>query len=595
MTLSPLKRKKIFAALSVCYLIQAALAALVYEQMPGTLASLGSIGVVLAANAAILVWVACRFGVKASNEELLPFILNDLNDGIFDYDLTTNKISYSRSYLAMLGYTSEELGVDQDDFYNYIYPEDLPAAIAHMKQYLRQEIPVYNNTFRVRHKQGNWIWIMSRGIGLRNADGKFYRLIGTHTDITAQKQREEDLKRLVEENERHKTELVAAKEKAESANQAKTEFLAAMSHEIRTPMIAVTGLAEIMLKTNLDTRQAEMMETLHANTGILLRLVNNILDFERIELGQIDFEMRAFSLETVFANLRAMFDGQAAAKGLEFRLVNSLGNRFFSGDYARIEQILINLVGNALKFTLEGEIVVSASGALDGEGEVPVRIAVADTGVGIPENKRAAIFERFVQADQSISRRFGGSGLGLAISRSLARLMKGDIMVESELGKGSIFTVTLPLRMVKAPPVAVVRKLQPERRDTAAQGTVLLVEDHAANILVASMMLEDLNYVIDVAKNGAEALAKIENCSAPYAAVLMDVQMHGMDGYETTRRIRALENGKGFRNHIIGVTANALVGDRDKCLAAGMDDYMSKPINVDMLQRKISGAAARAA
>lgn len=597
MTLSPLKRKQILMGLAGCYFIEVFFALLAYWQMPKNMSSFLLISCLLVANAAVLIWIAYKFGVnyRPSIEGLLPFILNDLNDGIFDYNLKTNKISYSQSYMAMFGYAGEDMSGDQDDFYNYVHPDDLPTAVAHMQQYLRQEIPAYHNTFRVRHKNGSWIWVMSRGVGLRDDHGNFYRLIGTHTDVTAQKQREEDLKRLVQENEMQRTELIAEKIRAESANHAKTEFLATMSHEIRTPMNAVTGLAEIMLKTNLDARQKEMMETLHANTGILLRLVNNILDLERIELGQVDFEMRSLNFEKIFAHLRTMFAAQASAKNLDFKLINSIGNRSFIGDTARLDQILINLIGNALKFTLEGEIVISAHISSEENDKALVRVVVTDTGVGIPDDKCLAIFERFTQADQTISRRFGGSGLGLAISRSLARLMKGDITVESQLGKGSSFMVTLPLEIEQAQPLPLSFEKQAHQSKADSSGTVLLVEDYAANVMVATMMLEDLNYNVELAKNGLEAIAKIDNRPMPYAAVLMDVQMHEMDGYETTRRVRALEKTKGFQNYIIGVTANALVGDRDKCIAAGMDDYMSKPINIEMLRQKIARSRAQAA
>jgi CheY-like chemotaxis protein len=216
-----------------------------------------------------------------------------------------------------------------------------------------------------------------------------------------------------------------------------------------------------------------------------------------------------------------------------------------------------------------------------------VCISVEDTGVGIPSHKLGNIFEKFVQGDQTISRRFGGSGLGLAICKSLASLMGGDITVESRVDQGSIFTLTLPLQPGR-------KQQRPSAQETsskpgkAASGKVLVVEDYAANVMVATMMLENLGYTPEVVSTGAAAVEKIKEVDAPFTAILMDVQMHGMNGYETTRRIRQVEKEKGFRHFIIGVTAHALAGDRDKCLEAGMNDYMSKPIDFGILAQKLT-------
>jgi PAS domain S-box-containing protein len=527
------------------------------------------------------------------SEQLFAAIVNGVNDGIYDYNVKEGTITYSDSYPRISGYTAEELGDRHEDFDRFIHPDDVAGARETIERYIRKESPTYRNIFRIRHKEGHWIWVMSRGIGIWDENGDIQRLIGTHTDITDQKQREEELKYFAAENERQRQELAEAKEKAEAANQAKSDFLATMSHEIRTPLNVVIGLARLLLEKVQTTQKREMVETLYANADVLSRLVNDLLDLSRIEAEQIELETRPFVIGALFNALHAMFDNQAAAKGLGLTMTDHSKGQVLIGDPTRVQQILVNLVGNALKFTSRGGISITANCEPVQGNMADVSITVADTGVGISPEKIANIFDRFVQADQTISRRFGGSGLGLAISKSLAELMGGDITVFSEPGKGSVFTVLLSLQtgarqdMTSPPRVPTVKT-------PAARGTVLVVEDYAANVMVASMMLEHLGYLVDVASSGEEAIRKVQSRQAPYVAILMDVQMQDMDGFETTRRIRALEQERGMRHFIIGVTAHALAGDRERCIEAGMDDYMSKPVHPDLLAKKL-GAQAKAA
>ena len=528
------------------------------------------------------------------SEELFSIILNGLNDGVYDYNIETGIIEYSPSYKAMLGHKVEKLGDTHEVFYEHVHPDDLANGIEVMNRYINGETPTYYNIFRLRHKEGQWLWVLSRGVGVHDETGKMVRLIGTHTDITLQKQREEELAFFIKENEQQREELSQAKERAEAASQAKSDFLATMSHEIRTPMNAVIGLGRFMLETPLNAKQHEMMETLYANADILLHLVNDLLDISRIESGQIELETRHFTFDGLFKVLHSMFDGQAASKGLYLKIENKLGKHSYSGDSNRIQQVLVNLLGNAFKFTPQGGITVTAIADYQNAENALVRLTVSDTGVGIPADKLPVIFDKFVQADQTISRRFGGSGLGLAICKTLITLMGGDIRVTSRDGQGSEFSLTLPLaisHLVKpALPAAAASDTT-----SALPGRVLLVEDYAANVLVATLMLEGIGYTVDVASNGAEALQLLEKTASPYAAILMDVQMQGMDGYETTRRLRLWEQAKGWHHYIIGVTAHALAGDRDRCLEAGMDDYMSKPIHPDLLERKLKQMAKQAA
>jgi PAS domain S-box-containing protein len=529
------------------------------------------------------------------SESLFSIILNGLNDGVYDYDVPNGTIEYSPSYQKMLGYTGTELSTIHDDFYSIMHPDDVEAAAEIMRQYLAREIPAYINIFRIRHKKGRWVWIMSRGIGIWDENGQIRRLIGTHTDISIQKQHEEELAFFAKENELQRAELALAKEKAEAANRAKGDFLATMSHEIRTPMNAVIGLASLLLETKLDDKQKEMTETLHANADILLQLVDNLLDFSRIESGQIELEMRPFIFDGVFKGLHAMFDAQASTKSLVLSITNNIGKQSFFGDPTRIQQILMNLIGNALKFTHRGSISVVADAKWQDDTVARIRVVVTDTGVGIPPEKINTIFDKFVQADQTISRRFGGSGLGLAICKVLAELMGGTISVVSHVDEGSIFTLSLPMKIAKQQKQVKAAAAPPLMANPSAWAkTVLVVEDYEANVMVATLMLENLGYRVDVACSGAEAIQKVRIRPAPYAAILMDVQMQDLDGYETTRRIRTIEQERGMRHFIIGVTAHALAGDREKCIDAGMDDYMSKPVHPDLLAQKLNKWATAA-
>ena len=419
--------------------------------------------------------------------------------------------------------------------------------------------------------------------------------------------------KLARENEFQRRELEMAMAKAEQANQAKTDFLATMSHEIRTPMNAVVGLAELLGTTDLSEHQRSMVDTLRTNANVLLSLISDLLDISRVESGQIQLEEKIFSINTMLSDLHAMFTGEAKRKNLNLTLTNIPEQVYVIGDRTRLHQILMNLIGNALKFTEFGGITIDASyqhitpssisRAQEDRGKL--RVIVRDTGIGIAPEKISGIFDKFVQADQSINRRFGGSGLGLAICKQLAHLMGGDIEVASLPGSGSSFTLDLTLPTADAAHFHALEhaatglpRLAVDNASTTPSSTeppkVLLVEDYPANVMVATLMLEHLGYRHQVANTGLEAVEAVRQAHQPFYAVLMDVQMHGMDGYETTRQIRALELLRGMPRHsIIGLTAHALAGDRERCLAAGMDDYMTKPVQPELLAKKLANAGTR--
>ncbi len=399
--------------------------------------------------------------------------------------------------------------------------------------------------------------------------------------------------RLMRENERQRQELTLAKEIAEAANEAKSNFLATMSHEIRTPMNVVTGLARLLNNTPLNTDQQKMVETLQANADLLLKLINDLLDISRIEAGQVALEAIDFSVGNVLEDIQLMFESGAQQKNITLTTIDQTNDIHLLGDRTRVQQILMNLVSNAVKFTDGGVIEVKAVAERVQADYCDLVFTVSDTGIGIPRDKLGMIFSKFTQADASITRRFGGSGLGLSIAHSLAVMMGGGIAAAQNTPTGSIFTVRLRL------PVSHEAKKNipaPHAVAQSVRGThVLLVEDYAPNIMVARMMLEELGIDVTVAESGAQAITRMQEATEPFLAILMDVQMHGMDGLETTRRIRALEAERGARTTIIGVTAHALAGDRDRCLGAGMDDYISKPINPDILAAKLGQLNSEAA
>jgi signal transduction histidine kinase/ActR/RegA family two-component response regulator len=379
----------------------------------------------------------------------------------------------------------------------------------------------------------------------------------------------------------------SAQRQAHKLAQAKSEFLAKMSHEIRTPLNGVIAAADLMAATQLNDEQHELLDTLRLSAKTLLGIINDILDFSKIEAGRMVLETLPFTPTVLVEEVVSIMAPAAHSKGLTVRteLSSSLPHSV-AGDPLRLRQILLNFVGNAIKFTARGEVVIRAMRLKKGEGQSAwLRFEVQDTGVGIPPEKQAGIFDAFTQADSSVTRQYGGTGLGLAICKRLVELMGGQIGVYSQPGQGSCFWFEVPLPVIQenAPEETTAQPSGSALNSHELDGVrVLLVEDNPVNQKVAIRMLQKLGCVVELAENGQQALEKLERAS--YDIVLMDMQMPVMDGLTATRLLRQREQQTGHHQVVIALTANAMQTDRELCLEAGMDDYLSKPLTLDALQ-----------
>lgn len=418
--------------------------------------------------------------------------------------------------------------------------------------------------------RGRHIWVRASGAAVF-AGGRAVRLLGGFQDITEQKHFDE--------------ELVRAKEAAESASEAKSAFLAAMSHEIRTPMHTVLGYTDMLRDTDLDEEQRECVSIIASSGNSLLRLIDDILDFSKVEAGKMVLERMSFDVNRVVQDVARMMRPQANQKGLSVRVETDEAKVYQAiADPQRVHQVLVNLAGNAVKFTASGSVVFAVA-MVAGRVQVQVR----DTGIGIPADALSKLFQDFVQVDSSTQRRYGGTGLGLAISKQLVEAMAGTIGVTSEEGVGSVFWFELPGALEE--PVAgtdgggELQGIAAAELEVMGGRRVLVAEDNRLNLRLAVRVLETFGLKVDTALDGE--IATQLACQNNYDLVLMDCLMPGVDGFEATRRIRRHEQQAGHRIPIIALTANALPEDRAACLAAGMDDFVSKPFTRQTLHQAL--------
>mgnify|MGYP001180893974 FL=1 len=500
------------------------------------------------------------------------------NDGIWDWNLLTGELFLSPRWKEQLGYNDNELSNEFSTFEKLILPEDHERVMSYVNLYLKGEMQSYDTDFRMRHKNGEIVWMRARGTAIRNDEGRPIRMAGSHTDITASKRAEAT--------------LAEAKRQAELANRAKSEFLANMSHEMRTPLNGVIGFTELLQQTPLDTAQKKFADNANLCGQTLLSVINNILDFSKIEAGRLELDTNETDICDLMQQVREIMKYHVAQKGLELKLTiqENIPNLAIL-DPDRLKQILINLLGNAIKFTEAGSVELSLEFKPGEQNNGYYKISVKDTGIGISEDQKDRLFKAFSQADASITRKFGGTGLGLAISNLLAEKMGSRIQLESGLGKGSNFfftlktscrTGTLPQSTkTEAAAGKSVAAAPPFQNDCVCK--ILIAEDIPTNTFLARAIISRMlpNAVFVEAINGRKAVEIVQKEN--FDLIFMDISMPELDGRQATVEIRDFEQKTGKHTPIVALTAGAIKEELEKNLAAGMDGYLTKPVTVQAM------------
>lgn len=504
-------------------------------------------------------------------EERLRMALTNVGDNYWEHDFKTNRTYFSNPSNNLLGFELEEHTNVASLWWSRVYPDDRKILEENDDRYKSGVISNHHNEYRMIHNDGTIHWVLDRGVVTeKDEDGKPLKIIGTHIDITRQKQLE--------------LELTYAKEAAEESTRAKEQFLANMSHEIRTPINAIMGMANQLTKTALDTDQQFYLNTIQSATDNLLIIINDILDLSKIEAGKLTLEKIGFEPQLIVGRAMQVMMHRAEEKGLAF--THSYCDPSLSpvliGDPYRLNQILLNLISNAIKFTEKGCIDIRCGVLTEDDTRQTVELTVSDTGIGMDESFAQNLFEKFRQEDASVTRRFGGTGLGMSICKNLVDLMGGTIRVESQKGVGT--SVVFAISFQKGGPEHLPIRKTGQVNTTILDGKrILMVDDNEMNRLVASTILRNYGVVIEEAQNGLEAIEKIQQY--PFDIVLMDVQMPVMDGVEATRIIRRTISEE---LPVIALTAFAIKGDSQKFIAAGMNDYLSKPFEENQLLTVVS-------
>ncbi len=507
----------------------------------------------------------------------------------------------NEGFTKLSGFAIEDVKNSQGEKLKNESEKDIHIQNEYHKRVVRRKMPV---TYESKNftSQGILFWTITTLTPILDENGEVKKIICIDSDITVRKRMEEELmlanktsEEALMKGEIALFELRTAKKQLEESLKIKEMFLANMSHEIRTPMNAIVGFTDLIAKAELSPELRKYIHAIKISGENLLVIINDILDFSKIQNGKISFEDIGFKLPLLLNNLLELMLPKATQKGVSLFVSiaeNVPGNLL--GDPIRLRQILLNLLGNAVKFTSEGGIYMDV-GLLDQSPEsVLLKFSVRDTGIGIPENKLTTIFDGFTQAESDTTRKYGGTGLGLSIAKQLIELQKGIISVESTVGKGTTFSFELRFQLCqdsRKPTGKAVERNEP-LPEISRNLNILLVEDNQLNQVLAAKVLTDWNFKVEIAENGVVALEMIRKTD--FDLVLMDIQLPVMDGYETTRHIRTTMPLLKSNVPVIAMTAHAMAGEAEKCLEAGMNDYISKPFNPQLLYAKMSEAIKRA-
>ena len=517
-----------------------------------------------------------RQSALAEVERKLAIAVEASGDGLFEVDFVSGARTVSQGWAAMLAYEPSE--IDGRELIQFVHPDDRPMLEADYAAHFRGETPHTSSELRMLCKDGSAKWVLSRArLVSRTPEGKPWRLIGTTIDVSARKALEFQL-----EN---------ARDIAERANTAKSTFVANMSHEIRTPLNGVIGVTGVLARTPLSPEQRDMVALVQSSAQVLERLLSDILDQSKLEAGDFELQVAPFDLRHTIDDAAQLMRARAEEKSLTFEVCfDAAADGLFSGDAVRLRQVVSNLAANAIKFTEQGEVRIDVAAQEPASPSEPTRltISVSDTGIGFDESTAQRLFARFVQADGSISRRYGGTGLGLAISKTLTERMGGEIGATSQPGVGSRFTVSLPLErtMPLADYLAGSREAGDADADdggVALEGLrVLVAEDHPTNRRVIELILEPMGVSLTMAEDGQEAVELYR--PGAFDLILMDMQMPRLDGLAATQQIRRLEREAGaVATPIAMLTANAMDEHRQMAFKAGADHHISKPFTPDSL------------
>ena len=514
------------------------------------------------------------------SQERFALAVQGSNSGIWDwFDVARDEEWWSPRFYELLGYEEGEITASLSQFKALLHPDDQEDTFNLVEAHFKGTA-AFDIEYRLKTKSEGYKWFRGMGAVTYDATGSPLRMVGSISDIDRRKKAEASLKQYA-----HK--LEQARDKAEEGTRTKSEFLANMSHEIRTPMNSILGYSELLEDTPLTDNQQDYLTTIRDNGQRLLFIINDILDLSKIEAGHLELEAKPFNTEDLIRSVLDVFSLQAKEKGISMDYTIHAGvPEQLVGDEARLRQLLINLVSNAVKFTHEGSVEVELTSSSHTQDQIHLTFSVRDTGIGIHPDKLEEIFNTFTQIDASDTRTYGGTGLGLAISRRLAEAMHGEITVSSVVDKGSVFEAQVLVRGITRRSTInytggfrknhALRSIHPGKEDTVPQDPlhILLADDDLSNQKLAVHFLSPGGHTIDVAENGEEAIQYID--TREYDIVLMDIQMPRMDGMEVTQYIRK-KISLPKQPYIIAVTARAMHGEREQFIASGMDGYLSKP------------------